>query len=881
MSPPRRGRLTVFLGYAPGVGKTVAMLEAAAGAMKAGRDVAVGVVEDHGRAYTRALTSGFETISRKSVSYQGHDFDEMDAEAIIERAPELIVIDELAHTNVPGSGDREKRWEDVDVILGCGIDVFTTINIQHLESLGDVVGSIIGRVQQERVPDPFLRRADEVELVDISPVALRARLVEGNIYAAAKVDAAMSNYFRIGNLTALRELALLWLADRVDEGLEEYRIEKGIRDTWAARDRIVVAVTGGAESVTLIRRGLRIAGRVAGRELLVVHVVEPDGTRVTAPPDLLKARELAEENSATWHTVVGDDVAKALIDFAHTVNASQIVLGVSRRPWYGRIIGPGVANKVIAGAADIDVHMVTHSQVGKPWRAMTGEKHGENPLSRFRRILGWAIGCLAPIGLTAVFWGMGPDSTSLSMNFLSYITVVVVVALIGGMWPAVTTAVLGTILINWFFTHPVSSFTINQAENIVALVIFVAVAVAVALVVDLAARRSRQAQVAEHEGSMLSELAGSMLAEGDSIDAMVSNIRTTFSLDGVAVLVREEGNDWRVTASAGEPIGCRSEASEVFDLDANTYLAITGEPLSAGEQRILDAYAGRMLRVMTETALQESRLEARELSAGNAVRTALLTAVSHDLRTPLGAIKAASSTLSLDEIELSPEQQRLMVETIERGTVRLEKLIDNLLDMSRIQSGALSITTTPVLVDDIVASALNEIDLDDAAPEITVDIEPDCWVSVDFGLMERVLVNIVENSLKYGEGSPITIDASFSAEVVHLQIADSGPGVSEEALETIFTPFTRLNEDNNVGLGLGMAVALGLCRAMGVELGAEQTPGGGFTAVLTFPRLAVNVEDHLGGGRGLAGDSGEGGDVEDHLDGETRVGFGSSREEGR
>lgn len=846
MGTPRRGRLTVFLGYAPGVGKTVAMLEAAASARDAGRDVVVGVVENHGRAHTAALSSGFETIPRMPVSYQGRDFDEMNTEAIRVRAPEIVVIDELAHTNVPGSGDREKRWEDVDALLGCGIDVFTTINIQHLESLGDVVGSIIGRIQQERVPDPFLRRADQMELVDISPVALRARLVEGNIYAAAKVDAAMSNYFRIGNLAALRELALLWLADRVDEGLEEYRLEKRIRNTWAARDRIVVAVTGGAESITLIRRGLRIAGRVAGRELLVVHVVEPDGTRVAATPDLRKARELAEGNNATWHTVVGDGVAKALVDFAHTVNASQIVLGVSRTPWYGRVFGPGVASKVIAGAADIDVHMVTHAQVAKSWRVKSGDKRGENPLSQFRRGLGWLFACLAPIGLTAMFWRMGPNATSLSMNFLSYITVVVVVALIGGMWPAVTTAVLGTILINWFFTHPTSSFTINQVENIVALVIFVAVAVAVALVVDLAAKRSRQALIAEHEGAVLSELAGSMLAEGDSVEAMVSNIRTTFSLDGVAVFVNdEESSEWKVNTSAGAPIHTRAEASETFNLDEDTVLAIKGEPLSAGEQRILDAYAGRMLRVMTETALHRSRLEARELSAGNAVRTALLTAVSHDLRTPLAAIKAASSTLLLDDIKLSGEQQRLMAETIDHGTVRLEKLIDNLLDMSRIQSGALTISTVPVDVGDVVASALSEIAAAADCPEISVNIEPDCWVGIDAGLMERVLVNIIENSLKYGEGSPITIDAYSGVEVVHLKIADSGPGVSEEALERIFTPFTRLNEDNNVGLGLGMAVALGLCRAMGVVLNAEQTPGGGFTAILDFPQLDSGAEDDL------------------------------------
>ena len=838
MGQPRRGKLTVFLGYAPGVGKTVAMLEAAQAARANGRDVVLGIVEDHGRAFTAALTAEFETVARKPVSYQGRTFDEMDAEAVLERRPQLVVIDELAHTNVPAPGDRDKRWMDVEAILTAGIDVFTTINIQHLESLGDVVGTIIGRVQAERVPDPFLRTAAEVELVDISPVALRARLSEGNIYAAAKVDAAMSNYFRLGNLTALRELALLWLADRVDEGLEEYRDEKGIRATWAARDRILVAVTGGAESATLIRRGLRIAGRVAGRELLVVHVIEPDGVRTHAAPDLRAARELAEANQATWHTVVGDDPAAALVEFARTVNASQIVLGVSRTPWYRRMFGPGVGGRVINAAADIDVHMVTHSQAADHWRPGR-EIRIENPLSKVRRLAGWAIGILAPVALTWLFTTLGPGATSLSINFLSYITVVVLVALIGGLWPGVTTAVLGTILINWNFTHPVKSLTIGHPENVIALLIFIAVAVAVATVVDFAARRSREARIAEHEGVVLSELAGSMIDEGDSPEAMVTAIRTTFALEAVTLLSKGE-DGWATIASAGEPMSTRSEADENFDLDETTSLALKGGPLSAGEQRILGAYAGRLLRVLTESALDRSRSDARELSAGNAVRTALLTAVSHDLRTPLGAIKAAASTLMLDEIDLSDADERLMLETIDHGTQRLEKLIDNLLDLSRIQSGAVLISTTPVLVDDVVASALREVGDGGGGrnlPPVSVDIEPGSWVDVDFGLIERVLVNIIENSVKYGDGSPISIDASTGAEVVHLKIADSGPGVSEEALDGIFTPFTRLNESNTEGLGLGMAVALGLCRAMDIDLSAEQTPGGGFTAVLTIPRV--------------------------------------------
>src|SRR6201992_487370 len=361
--PPKRGELRIYLGSAPGVGKTYAMLGEAHRRLERGTDVVAAVVETHGRAKTAELIEGIEVIAPRYIEYRGSSFPELDVAAVLARHPQVVLVDELAHTNTPGSKNA-KRWQDVEELLNAGITVISTVNVQHLESLNDVVAQITGIEQQEKIPDEVVRAAAQVELVDITPEALRRRLSHGNVYAAEKVNAALSNYFRRGNLTALRELALLWLADQVDTALAKYRAENRITDTWEARERVVVAITGGPESETLVRRASRIASKSTA-ELMVVHVVRGDGLSGASPREMGSVRELANSIGATVHVVVGEEVSCALLDFARETNATQLVLGSSRRSRWASVFSEGIGAATIKNSGKIDVHMVSHEQANR------------------------------------------------------------------------------------------------------------------------------------------------------------------------------------------------------------------------------------------------------------------------------------------------------------------------------------------------------------------------------------------------------------------------------------------------------------------------------------------------------------------------------------
>ncbi|MDP9221964.1 MAG: universal stress protein, partial [Actinomycetota bacterium] len=434
------GQLRVYLGAAPGVGKTYKMLEEGRRRKGRGTDVVVGFVETHGRQHTEAMLEGLETVPRADVSYRGATFSEMDVGAVLRRAPEVVLVDELAHTNVPGSRNA-KRWQDIQELLAAGITVITTVNVQHLESINDVVQQITGVPQRETVPDELVRRAEQIELVDMAPEALRRRMAHGNVYRPEKIDAALGNYFRVGNLTALRELALIWLADKVDDELDRYRAQHDISATWETRERVVVALTGGPEGDTLIRRAARIAVRTKGAELLAVHVSRNDGLLGGSPVNLARQRTLVESLGGTYHQVVGPDIGSALLDFARGVNATELVLGVSRRRRLTQILSPGVGAAVTQQSGPIDVHLVTHEEVhrGRP------RERTASALSRSRRITGLG---LAVVGLPVLTVGLAQVRGDLTLpsDILLYLAWVVVVALAGGLYPALFAAVAGSVL---------------------------------------------------------------------------------------------------------------------------------------------------------------------------------------------------------------------------------------------------------------------------------------------------------------------------------------------------------------------------------------------------------------------------------------------------
>jgi two-component system sensor histidine kinase KdpD len=418
--------LRIYLGAAPGVGKTFAMLDEAHRRRARGTDVVVAFLETHGRAKTLAKVGDLEVLPRKIVTYRGTDFEEMDVDAVLARAPEVACVDEFAHTNIPGS-HNEKRWQDVQELLDAGITVVTNVNVQHLESVNDVVEKITGIRQQETVPDAVVRAAEQVELIDITPEALRRRMAHGNIYAADKVDAALGNYFRLGNLTALRELALLWLADKVDDALTQYRKDHHIEETWETRERVVVALTGGPEGNTLIRRAGRIAAR-GGAGLIAVHVSKSDGLSGASPATLSSQRTLVESLGGSYHEIVGDNISQTLIDFARAQNATQLVLGASRRSTLSRLLtGVGIGAGTVRLSGDIDVHIVTHEEMGRG-RALPAMTGGLTPKRR------WQGAVLAAIvlPLLTVVLSTVRGNLNLTSDLLGFLLAVVAVSLVGG-----------------------------------------------------------------------------------------------------------------------------------------------------------------------------------------------------------------------------------------------------------------------------------------------------------------------------------------------------------------------------------------------------------------------------------------------------------------
>ncbi|MGW2232175.1 DUF4118 domain-containing protein, partial [Streptomyces formicae] len=549
-----RGTLRIYLGSAPGVGKTYAMLSEAHRRVERGTDCVVAFVEHHERPRTEVMLHGLEVVPRRRLEYRGSVFTEMDLDAVLARRPAVALVDELPHTNIPGSR-HAKRWQDVEELLAAGIDVVSTVNIQHLESLGDVVESITGVRQKETVPDEVVRRADQIELVDMSPQALRRRMAHGNIYQPDKVDAALSKYFRPGNLTALRELALLWTADRVDEYLTEYRAEHRVKKIWGSRERIVVGLTGGPEGSTLLRRAARLADKGAGGEVLAVYISRSDGLSSASPKELAVQRTLVEDLGGTFHHVVGDDIPAGLLDFARGVNATQIVLGVSRRKTWQYVFGPGVgATAARDSGPDLDVHLVTHDAVGTG-RGLPVARNAR--LGRARRLGGWLIGVAGPALLTYLLSTWAPG-VGLANDMLLYLSLTVAAAILGGAWPALVSAGVGSLLLNWYFTPPIGELTISDPKNIVALAIFVGVAVSVASVVDLAARRTHQAARLRAESEILSFLAGSVLRGETSLEALLERVRETFAMESVALLER---------ASDVEPWTCAGRVGTALPLD--------------------------------------------------------------------------------------------------------------------------------------------------------------------------------------------------------------------------------------------------------------------------------------------------------------------------
>jgi len=852
----RRGQLRVYLGAAPGVGKTYRMLEEGNRRSARGTDVVVGLVETHGRAHTREQIGDLEILPRRRLTHRGGVFEELDLDAVLARRPEQVLIDELAHSTVPGSGPHAKRWQDVETILEAGIDVISTVNIQHLESLNDVVQAITGVPQRETVPDSVVRAAEQIELVDMTPEALRRRMAHGNVYPPGTADAALDNFFRPGNLTALRELALLWLADSVEEGLQRYRQDHGIAATWETKERVVVALTGGPEGEALIRRAARIAARSSGGDLLAVHIARSDGLAGSSIAALDQQRVLVESLGGSYHSIVGDDIPAAVLDFARAGNATQIVIGASRRnPVVTALTGPGTGMTITRRSGSIDVHVVTHDYIGKG-RILPRLTGG---VTTRRRIYGLVVGAvlLAVLAPLCVRFRTG---LTLASDMLLFLMVVVICALLGGIYPALGAAVAASLLLNYYLIPPIHQFTISEPQNVLALVVFVAIAAAVSRVVDQAARRTAEAARSNAEAETLSTLAGSLLRGEQALPALMQRISETFGVDSVALLHRDSGapasaatsspaagagmrGSWSRLAKVGRaPCSRPEEADTEISIEDDLVLALRGRPLAAEDQRMLAAFASEVAVAYRQRQLSDAAADAARLAETDRARTALLNAVSHDLRTPIATAKASVSSLLDERVSWRDGDRRQLLSEANTALDRLTCLVTNLLDLSRLQAGVLSVTARPVGLEDVVSRALTMVT---GSGRITLDVSTDLpEVSTDPGLLERVIANIVENALRHTPpDQTVRVSASRSVETIDLQIIDRGPGIPVADRKIVFEPFQRRDDlatSAGPGVGLGLAIANGFVQALHGTIDLQDTPGGGLTVSIAIP-LATSV----------------------------------------
>jgi two-component system sensor histidine kinase KdpD len=825
-----RGTLRVFLGAAPGVGKTFAMVGEGLRLRREGRTVVVGIVDTYGRSELSDLLEGLDVVTPHRSWDPRSERPAMDLSAVLARKPDVAIVDALARSNPPGSV-HAKRWDDVVALLDAGIDVLSTLNIQNLESLNDVVYEITGVREEETIADHKVRQLAEIELVDLPQERIRERLRDGKIYPAEHVDVALANYFRPGNLSALRELALSWTADRVDETLAAYRDTHGIDEPWGTRERIVVWLPAIEGSDVIVRKAARTALR-SRAELHGVYIRPTAGLSDAEVGHLRRQRELLKDLGGTYHELVGDNIPDALLAFARAESATQIVLGSPGRSRPRVWLGDSAVVQTIRKAGTVEVHVISY-ETSQPRRR--SRPAATRALSRRRRLLAWALTATSLPLLTLLLLTLR-DQIALENVLLVYLLSAVAVGVIGGALPAVACGVAGFLLANWYFTPPFHTWKIADAGHLFSLFAFLMVASAVGLLVGNATRRSAEARKARAQAEALAATATSIdPMTGPQASGLTSRIRDVFAMSAAAVLRRTD-DGWEPIATVGvSEIRSPEEANEVIPLTDDTVLALSGGSLTGDDRRVLRAFAAQMAQALEREKLEREAAAVEAMTETDRLRTALLNAVSHDLRTPLATIKASVTSLLETQVVWSAEQIRAFLQTILDETEHLNRLVGRLLDASRVQVGAVHVFFVAVGLDEVISSALSGLGA--KAERVSVDI-PDTLapVQTDPALLERVVANLIENALAWSppDGN-VQVRAGEVAGRVDLRIIDRGPGIPTEERDTVYQPFQRLGDSSNrSGVGLGMAVARGFLEAMGNELTIEDTPGGGTTMVIGF-----------------------------------------------
>lgn len=820
----------MYLGAAPGVGKTVALVAEGVRAMQRGRNVVLAGFEAHGRRTTEEVAAPLMATAPAGSSPGRIEFD---LHQTLRRHPQVALVDELAFRNERGAAHPD-RWQEVAALLDAGIDVVTTLDISELESLSDVAAEITGVPPVATVPDAFVRTAEQIELVDMTPEALRRRLAHGNVFPPELVDVTLANRFRVENLAALRQLSLLWLADRVEESLQRFRDRSPRLADWETKERVVVGITGAPGSDMIVRRAARIAER-SRADLIGVHVRSESRF---LPAALVEHRAPLEQVGGTYREVADTDVAAALVAEARAEGATQLVLGASRRrSVFGGRRHPLVRDVLDSAGDTIDVHVIsprleideTDSLLVR--RRLPAVRRRASHLSRRRQLTGLGLAAVGLPALTAMLLALRED-LGFTSTALCYLLAVVLAATVGGIWPAAVTALAGFGLLNFYFADPVRTFTIANNPDVIALIAFLVVAGVTSVLVDVAARRTAEATRARSEAEALAAMAGSLLREGDPLPMLLDNIVRLFGLAGASVL-SADGAQLAAVAGAAPP---RAAGPDVlrFELGPRASLLLAGGELTTLDRSVVRAFADQVALALESRRLHAEASESASLAHANELRSALLAAVSHDLRTPLAAIKASASSLRSGDVEFSGADQHALLKTIDEEADRLNDLVGNLLDMSRLQTGALVVQPRPVSLEELVSGALGGLDGRlDRVRLVLPDHLP--LVDADPVLLERALANLVDNALSWAPSdTAVVVEAAAVGARVDIRVVDRGPGIDPRDRDRVFLPFQRLGDSpNGAGVGLGLALARGFVEAMDGEITVEDTPGGGTTMTVS------------------------------------------------
>jgi two-component system sensor histidine kinase KdpD len=875
----RRGRLKIFLGAAPGVGKTYEMLTTAQAKRREGYDVVVGVVETHGRKETESLLEGLEIIPRRMIPYRGQGLEEMDLDAILERRPRLVLVDELAHTNAPGSR-HPKRYMDVEELLATGIHVYTTLNIQHVESLTDVVAQITRVRVRETVPDSIIDRADDIEVIDLTPDDLITRLHEGKVYVADQAMRAVQNYFSPGNLTALRELALRRTAQRVDAQMVDYMRSHAIEGPWPAGERVLVCVDGSTRGSGLIRAARRMADSLRA-PWAAVHVETPEEVRLDeATRDRVnETLRLATRLGGEAVALPGQDVADTVLEYAQAHNFTHIIVARSNRSRWLDLFGGSATQKLIRRAGGINVHVIAPRTDRVATRQ--GASTGESSLKRtdWKAYVG-SLGYVA--GATAAAFILR-EILSVSNITLAFLVAVLASAVTYGLWASLFACLVSVLAYNFFFLPPLYSFAISDRENVVALFFFAVVAL---IASNLAARLRAQAITAQQRARITEELYlfSRKLAGAAALDdllwatahqiALMLKVRVVLLLpeDGLLAVKAgyppedrlDEGDlaaaNWcfQKNQAAGRgadtlpgakrlfmPMRTGRGAVGVIGIDRDA----PGTLLLPEQSRLLDALSDQAALAIERINLAKDIARARLAAETERLRSALLTSISHDLRTPLASILGSASSLANHSAELDGEVQTALLRTIQEEAERLNRFIGNLLDMTKLESGSLAPQTSLMDISDLVGATLQRAQKILAGHIVKIDLAAGLpMLAVDMVLMEQVLFNLLDNAAKYApQGSTITVRARQEAEQVALEVVDEGEGIPEADQERIFDKFFRVHRTDRqrAGTGLGLAICRGFVEAMGgtiIAVNRNDRAGAVFVIRFPVPKSSVNVE---------------------------------------